>query len=141
MADVAAAVCNENRASGRLVALACPADVAARRPANLEKDARHRGRPVSARQRETCRWTAPFGAVPGDWLTAGQWRVPHVQDPVLILPPFFPLFLGATGANRKFQVPFMMPAEVKNLPIHFQALAASPKSGNILSNRLTVTAK
>jgi len=73
--------------------------------------------------------------------SAGQWRVPHVQDPVLILPPFYPLFAGATGAGGKFQIPLIMPAEVKNLPIHFQALAASPKSGNILSNRLTVTAK
>jgi len=74
-------------------------------------------------------------------VSAGNWRVPNVQDPVLILPPFYPLFVGATGAGGKFVLPLVLPAEVKNLPIHFQALAASPKSGNILSNRLTVTAK
>ena len=72
---------------------------------------------------------------------AGKWHVPHVQDPVLLMPPLYPLFVGATGSNGKFLLPLMMPAEVKGLPIHFQALAASPKSGNILSNRMTVTAK
>lgn len=70
--DTTASVGNKHRLSGRLVALACPPDVVARRLANLEKDARHRGRPVSARQREMCYWTVLFSNIPGDWLKARQ---------------------------------------------------------------------
>jgi hypothetical protein len=72
VADISASVGNKKRVSGRLVALACPPDVVARRLAKLEKDAKHRGRPVSARQREMCRWTVLFSNIPGDWLTARQ---------------------------------------------------------------------
>jgi hypothetical protein len=70
--DISAGVGNKNRVWGRLVALRCPPDIVARRLANLEKDAKHRGRPVSQRQREMCRWTVLFSNIPGDWLTAGQ---------------------------------------------------------------------
>src|SRR5207302_5950890 len=53
--DVRGRVGNKDSAEGRLVCLACPPGVVARRLASLEKDARHRGRPVSERQREMCR--------------------------------------------------------------------------------------
>lgn len=72
VADMTASVGNKNQVSGRLVALACPPDIVARRLANLEKDAKHRGRPVSARQREMCHWTVLFSNIPSDWLTAQQ---------------------------------------------------------------------
>ncbi len=49
--DTAARVGNRSSVSGRLVALACPPDVAAKRLRRLAKAARRRGRPVSARQR------------------------------------------------------------------------------------------
>jgi Transposase DDE domain len=70
--DVTCGVGNKDQVWGRLVALACPADVAARRLANLHKDAKHRGRQVSARQREMCHWTALFSNIPADWLSAEQ---------------------------------------------------------------------
>jgi len=70
--DMTASVGNKNQVAGRLVALACPPDVVARRLANLEKDARHRGRPVSVRQREMCHWTVLFSNIPSDWLNAEQ---------------------------------------------------------------------
>jgi hypothetical protein len=74
--DVEGGVGNKERAEGRLVCLACPADVAARRLVNLEKDARQRKRPVSARQREMCRWTVLLSNVPRQWLAARQlWQV------------------------------------------------------------------
>jgi hypothetical protein len=72
VADVTARVGNKNRFQGRLVALACPADVVARRLANLEKDAKHRGRQVSQRQREMCHWTVLFTNIPRAWLNAEQ---------------------------------------------------------------------
>jgi hypothetical protein len=71
-ADITASVGNKKQASGRLVALACPADVVARRLANLEKDAKNRGRPVSVRQRQMCHWTVLFSNIPRDWLNAEQ---------------------------------------------------------------------
>jgi hypothetical protein len=72
--DVRGGVGNKDHARGRLVCLACPADVAARRPVRLEKDAKHRGRPVSARQRELCRRTVLLCNVPAERLSAaGVW--------------------------------------------------------------------
>jgi hypothetical protein len=71
-ADMTASVGNKNQVSGRLVALACPPDLVARRLANLEKDAKHRGRSVSTRQREMCHWTVLFTNIPSDWLNAEQ---------------------------------------------------------------------
>ena len=73
-------------------------------------------------------------------LTA-KYRVPNVQDPVLLAPPFVPIVTSATGPNGKFKVPFMLPGPLKGIPIHFQVVAASKRSGNILSNLLTVTAQ
>jgi hypothetical protein len=74
--DVDGAVGAEDRVKGRLVCLACPQDVAARRLLNLEKDARKRKRPVSAPQREMCRWTVLFTNVPRGRLNALQlWQV------------------------------------------------------------------
>lgn len=84
--DVAAAVGNKRRLDGRLVALACPPDVAARRLAKLHKDGKHRGRPVSARQRELCHWTVLWCNIPDDWLSARQlWLVYRLRWQVELL--------------------------------------------------------
>jgi hypothetical protein len=106
-ADVTAGVGNKSRAGGRLVALACPADVVARRLANLEKDARHRGRAVSARQREMCHWTVLFSNVPGDWLGAEQlWIVYRLRWQQELL---FKRFkseggLASTNSGKRYRV-------------------------------------
>jgi hypothetical protein len=84
--DAAAEVGNKSAVPGRLVAFACPADVAARRLANLEKEARRRGRPVSERQREMCRWTVLWTSVPAGWLSAEQlWRVYRLRWQIELL--------------------------------------------------------
>jgi hypothetical protein len=89
--DMTARVGNKNQVSGRLVALACPADVVTRRLANLEKDAKHRGRPVSARQREMCHWTVLLSNIPGDWLNAQQlWILYRLRWQIEICHPDYP---------------------------------------------------
>jgi Transposase DDE domain len=105
--DSSAAVGNKNRLSGRLVALACPPDVVARRLANLEKDAKHRGRPVSARQREMCRWTVLFSNIPADWLNAEQlWILYRLRWQIELL---FKRFkseggLASTRSGKRYRV-------------------------------------
>jgi hypothetical protein len=97
----------EDRVKGRLVCLACPQDVAARRLLNLEKDAQKRKRPVSARQREMCRWTVLFTNVPREWLTARQlWQVYRLRWQIELL---FRRFkseggLGETASGKRYRV-------------------------------------
>jgi len=84
--DMSASVGNKNQLSGRLVALACPPDVVARRLANLEKDAKHRGRAVSVRQREMCHWTVLLSNIPSDWLNAEQlWTLYRLRWQIELL--------------------------------------------------------
>lgn len=105
--DMAAKVGNKNQLSGRLVALACPADVVARRLSNLEKDAKHRGRPVSARQREMCYWTVLFSNIPSDWLNAQQlWILYRLRWQIELL---FKRFkseggLGQSNSDKRYRV-------------------------------------
>jgi Transposase DDE domain len=84
--DVQVRVGDKEAVAGRLVALACPPGVVARRLARLEKDARHRGRPVSERQREFCHWTVLFTNVPPAWLTPAQlWEVYRLRWQIELL--------------------------------------------------------
>lgn len=105
--DADGGVGNKERAAGRLVCLACPADVAARRLVNLEEDARKRKRPVSARQREMCRWTVLFSNVPRGWLTAAQlWQVYRLRWQIELL---FKRFkseggLDETASGKRYRV-------------------------------------
>jgi hypothetical protein len=106
-ADLTAHVGNKNQVAGRLVALACPADVVARRLANLEKDAKHRGRAVSARQREMCHWTVLFTNIPAGWLTAEQlWILYRFRWQIELL---FRRFkseggLGQSSSGKRYRV-------------------------------------
>ena len=71
---------------GRLVAFACPEDVVSRRLAALNADAKRRGRQVSGRQQEMCRWTVLFTNVGADVLTGeGLWRVYRLRWQVELL--------------------------------------------------------
>ena len=72
---------------------------------------------------------------------AAPYRLPNLQDPVWLLPPLVPVIAATTNASGVFKVPLILPRELKGVPIHFQAVAASAASGNILSNLLTVTAR
>jgi hypothetical protein len=105
--DLQASVGNKNRLKGRLVALACPADVVARRLANLEKDALHRGRPVSARQREMCHWTVLITNIPAEGLTVEQlWILYRLRWQIELL---FKRFkseggLGQSNSDKRYRV-------------------------------------
>lgn len=84
--DVSAWVGDKVTVQGRLIALACPPQVVARRLARLRKDARHRGRPVSARQEELCHWTVLWTNVPAAWLTALQvWQIYRLRWQIELL--------------------------------------------------------
>jgi hypothetical protein len=84
--DVDGHVGNKDSAAGRLVCLACPPGVVAKRLARLEKDARHRGRAVSERQREMCRWTVLYTNVPRGRLgTACVWEVYRLRWQIELL--------------------------------------------------------
>jgi hypothetical protein len=106
-ADVTAGVGNKNQVSGRLVALCCPADVVARRLANLEKDAKHRGRPVSKRQREMCHWTVLLCNIAGSWVNAEQlWILYQLRWQIELL---FKRFkseggLGQSNSGKRYRV-------------------------------------
>jgi hypothetical protein len=106
-ADVDAGVGNKDSAEGRLICLACPADVAARRLVRLEKDAKHRGRQVSARQREMCRWTVLLTNVPRQRLSTRQvWEVYRLRWQIELL---FKRFkseggLGETRSGKRYRV-------------------------------------
>jgi DDE family transposase len=105
--DEECVVGDKHPVAGRLVCLACPADVVARRLAQLEKGARHRGRPVSARQRETCRWTVLFSNVPAGRLGAAQvWQAYRLRWQIELL---FKRFkseggLGQTSSTKRSRV-------------------------------------
>lgn len=84
--DVSAWVGDKVTVKGRLIALACPPDVATRRLARLRQDARHRGRAVSARQEEMCHWTVLWTNVPKEWLTALQvWQIYRLRWQIELL--------------------------------------------------------
>jgi hypothetical protein len=107
MIDVDASVGNKNRVKGRLICLACPPGVVATRLARLAKDARHRGRPVSERQREMCHWTVLLSNVPREWLSAEQvWEVYRLRWQIELL---FKRFkseggLGQTRSGKRNRV-------------------------------------
>jgi len=98
---------DKDSAAGRLVCLACPPGVVARRLARLEKDAKHRGRQVSERQRELCRWTVLFSNVPRERLSAAAvWQVYRLRWQIELL---FKRFkseggLAETRSNKRNRV-------------------------------------
>lgn len=93
---------NKKQVSGRLVALACPPDVVARRLANLEKDAKHRGRCVSVRQREMCHWTVLFTNIPSDGLNVVQlWILYRLRWQIELLFKRFKSEGGLTQTKSK----------------------------------------
>src|SRR5262249_6074976 len=73
----------------------------------LEKDAKHRGRPVSQRQREMCRWTVLFTNVPRERLSTQQvWEVYRLRWQIELL---FKRFkseggLGETRSGKRYRV-------------------------------------
>jgi hypothetical protein len=85
--DVAeCAVGNKDRLSGRLVCLACPPGVVSKRLERLERDVRDRGRQVSQRQREMCRWTVLFTNVAKQLLSAAAvWQVYRLRWQIELL--------------------------------------------------------
>jgi hypothetical protein len=105
--DVDGEVGNKDSVEGRLVCLACPAGVVARRLARLQKDAKHRGRQVSERQREMCRWTVLLTNVPRDRLSTRQvWEVYRLRWQIELL---FKRFkseggLGETRSGKRNRV-------------------------------------
>jgi hypothetical protein len=106
-ADVDAGVGDKDHVEGRLICLACPADVAAKRLVRLQKDAKNRGRQVSQRQREMCRWTVLLTDVPRDRLSARQvWEVYRLRWQIELL---FRRFkseggLGQTSSGKRNRV-------------------------------------
>lgn len=98
--DVGVRLGRKHAVAGRLVALACPADVVQQRLQKLAHTARRRGRPVSARQRELAHWTVLLSNVPAAWLTAEQvWLVYRVRWQIELL---FKRFKseGGLGSSR-----------------------------------------
>jgi hypothetical protein len=83
--DTAAEVAGK-KARGRLVVMACPQEVASRRIQKLQESMKRRGKQVSARQREMCRWTVLFTNVPVEWLSVEQvWQVYRLRWQVELL--------------------------------------------------------
>jgi hypothetical protein len=108
--DTPVRVGNKSPLSGRLVALACPKTVVQKRLQRLEKSAKRRGRPISARQREMCYWTVFLSNVPTAWLTAEQvWLLYRVRWQIELL---FKRFKseGGLGASRS-QQPYRVECE------------------------------
>jgi hypothetical protein len=105
--DTTALVGDQQTIQGRLVALACPPEVAAHRLRRLEESARRRGRPVSARQRELCRWSVWLTNVPAERLTvAAVWQVYRLRWQIELL---FKRFkseggLGTTTSGKRWRV-------------------------------------
>jgi hypothetical protein len=84
--DVAARVGDKDAVGGRLVALACPPQVVTRRRTRLHKDAKHRGRVVSERQKEFCHWTVLFTNIPVGWLSAEDlWELYRLRWQIELL--------------------------------------------------------
>ncbi|MBV9123759.1 MAG: IS4 family transposase [Planctomycetes bacterium] len=84
--DVLAWVGDKHPVQGRLIALACPPDVVARRLGRLQKKARRLGRPVSERQRELCHWIVLLSNVPAEQLTATQcWETYRLRWQIELL--------------------------------------------------------
>ena len=77
---------NKDKATGRLTALACPADVANKRLRKANDSAKRRGRPLSERQKEMCRWQVLFSNVPPAWLSAvPTWQVYRLRWQIELL--------------------------------------------------------
>jgi hypothetical protein len=72
--DMRVWVGDKQTVTGRLIALACPPEVVARRLARLHKEAQRLCRPVSERQRQMCNWTVLWTNVAADVLTVAQVR-------------------------------------------------------------------
>ena len=76
----------KHHAAGRLVALACPEDVARQRLRKAAENARRRCKPLSERQKEKCYWQVLFGNVPADQLSAEQvWQVYRLRWQIELL--------------------------------------------------------
>lgn len=85
---------------GRLVALACPPDIVARRLAGLNKHAKRLHRQVSERQRELCHWTVLWTNVPTDWLAGVQvWHVYRLRWQIELLIKRFKSEGGLRGSR------------------------------------------
>jgi Transposase DDE domain len=102
-----APACVAGQASGRLVAMACPQEVVARRLRNAAEEAKRRGGQVSKRQKEMCHWTVLLSNVPAEWLSAEQlWQAYRLRWQVELL---FKRFkseggLGQTRSNKQERV-------------------------------------
>jgi hypothetical protein len=105
--DIPCVVGSQGGVPGRLVALACPPDKAAWRLAKLKRDASRRGRAVSERQQEMCRWTVLFPNRSEDVLPrASLWRVYQLRWQIELL---FKRFkseggLGQTRSGKQYRV-------------------------------------
>jgi hypothetical protein len=86
LGDVEVGTKQNARATGRLTLLACPEDVVETRLRKLNASAKRRGRQVSARQQEMCRWQVLFSNVPPTWLSTTQvWQVYRLRWQVELL--------------------------------------------------------
>lgn len=105
--DVDGRVGNQTPLKGRLVCLACPPGVVAKRLARLQKDATDRGRPVSERQRQMCHWMVLLTNVPAERLSSPQvWEVYRLRWQVELL---FKRFkseggLDQTSSGKRYRV-------------------------------------
>jgi hypothetical protein len=105
--DEAARVGGKKSALGRLVALACPREVASRRLQKLEEEARRRCRPVTERQRQLCHWTVLLTNVGADRLSTTQvWQVYRLRWQIELLFKRFKSSggLGRTGSGKRYRV-------------------------------------
>jgi hypothetical protein len=105
--DVPGWVSDKHTVAGRLIALACPPDVVARRRARLRKQASRLGRPISERQRELCHWTVLWTNVPAGELTASQvWLVYRLRWQIELLIKRWKSEggLGSTSSAKKERV-------------------------------------
>ncbi len=105
--DVSAWVGDKHTVAGRLVALACPPEVVAKRLAQLQRRAQDWCRPVTERQKELCHWTVLWTNVSVDCLTSEQvWRVYRLRWQIELLIKRFKSEggLGKTAATKQERV-------------------------------------
>jgi hypothetical protein len=105
--DVPGWVGDKRPVAGRLLALACPPGVVARRLARLDKEARRLNRAVSERQRELCHWTVLWTNVAAQVWTAEQaWEVYRLRWQVELLIRRFKSEggLGSSTSQKKERV-------------------------------------
>ena len=100
--DVAAWVGDKVTVAGRLLALACPPQVVARRLTRLRKEAHRRRRAVSARQEELCHWTVLWTNVSAEQLTALQvWQMYRLRWQIELLIKRFKSEGGLGGTSSQ----------------------------------------